>query len=102
MKELVAKAPSQERLAADVGVPLATLKRWSSNGKPQNRSMPMLRRFWSHILPWNLALLSNLLMQAWMLVLALMLKVSGNQLLFASASRTNPFIITFSKLCLQR
>ena len=66
IKELVAKAPSQERLAADVGVPLATLKRWSSNGKPQNRSMPMLRRLESYfaVEPGTLVELANASMDA--------------------------------------
>lgn len=48
LKELTAKAPSQMRLAADTGIPLATLKRWLSGATPQEKAIPMLRRLESY------------------------------------------------------
>lgn len=44
IKELVATAPSQKRLAIDSGVPLATLKRWMSGALPQKNATSKLRR----------------------------------------------------------
>lgn len=44
IKELVATAPNQKRLAIDSGVPLATLKRWMSGATPQKNANSKLRR----------------------------------------------------------
>lgn len=44
IKELVASAPSQRRLAKETGVPLATLKRWLAGTVPQKNALSKLRR----------------------------------------------------------